>query len=241
MTTVTATTQAELDAALADSATEYIEVHSPATDELTIDTDRTDVAISIRGESVIRDVGGSATIRGVWGSATIRGVSGGCAIVGVYDTATLRQIGPHVSVHLYSTQATVDGDHVIDLTGLNLADPAVWCEHNGVRVDSDDLAHLYKAVDDEHQAGHNYLPTIYRVGADVAAPDWQDTHECGNGLHVSPRPVQARSYYPAATRFLEVATPVVDLRPIDATKAKARSVHVLREVDINGDPLEGQA
>ena len=39
----------------------------------------------------------------------------------LYDQAVLTGIGPHVSVHLYSAQATVDGGHISEIVlGLDL-------------------------------------------------------------------------------------------------------------------------
>jgi hypothetical protein len=83
------------------------------------------------------------------------------------------------------------------------------------------------------------MPTTYTVGATVTAPDWRDDHECGGGLHASPRPEQAKRYRDSetGTRFLRVAAPLVDLRPISADKAKTRSVRVLAEVDIHATDL----
>ena len=192
----------------------------------------------VGGSASISDVGGSASIRDVGGSASISGVRGGCAIVGVHDHAVLTGIGPHVSVHLYSAQATVDGGRIIDLTSLDLRDPGIWCDFHGVHVDDEGRAHLFKAVDNDLAAGHCFRRTVYQLDTEVFAPDWRDDHSCGGGLHISPRPVQARSYDPDATRFLEVVVPLADLRPIDATKAKVPAVRVLREVDIHGQPYE---
>ena len=201
----------------------------------------------VGGSASISGVRGSASISGVWdsasisdvrGSASISGVGGGCAIVGVHDHAVLTGIGPHVSVHLYSAQATVDGGRIIDLTSLDLRDPGIWCDFHGVHVDDEGRAHLFKAVDNDLAAGHCFRRTVYQLDTEVFAPDWRDDHSCGGGLHISPRPVQARSYNPDATRFLEVVVPLADLRPIDATKAKVPAVRVLREVDIHGQPYE---
>ena len=60
-------------------------------------------------------------------------------------------------------------------------------------------------------AGHCFRRTVYQLDTEVFAPDWRDDYSCGGGLHISPRPVQARSYNPDATRFLEVVVPLADL------------------------------
>jgi hypothetical protein len=61
----------------------------------------------------------------------------------------------------------------------------------------------------------------------------------GGGLHISPRPFQAKRYRrsESGTRFLKVAAPLAGLRPIGEDKAKSRTVRVLAEVDENGNEL----
>ncbi|MFC7275282.1 hypothetical protein ACFQS1_14930 [Paractinoplanes rhizophilus] len=162
----------------------------------------------------------------------------GSASVTAYGSASVTAT-PHVAVHLHSARATVTGGVVIDLTTLDLTDARAWAEHQGVDI-TDGEAILYKAVSSGLTAGEQYdMPTTYTVGATVTAPDWRDDHKCGGGLHASPRPEQAKRYRDSetGTRFLRVAAPLVDLRPISADKAKTRSVRVLAEVDINATDL----
>ncbi|MDI9627171.1 MAG: hypothetical protein QM286_01270, partial [Acidobacteriota bacterium] len=177
---------------------------------------------------------GSATVE-AYGSATVE--AHGSATVQAHDSATVRA-SAWVAIHLHSAHATVAGRHIIDVTGLDLQDPATWCAYHGVQVDDDGRARLYKAVDDNLAAGHAWQPTTYPVGQTVTAPDWRDDNSCGHGLHVCPRPAQARDHYHEATRYLEVAVPVDQLRPIDDSKAKAPEVYVVREVDLSGRPVE---
>jgi hypothetical protein len=193
----------------------------------------------------------TATVR-AYGSATVRAY--GSATVRAYDTATVRAYGSatvlasgsatveastHVAVHLHSARATVTGGVLIDITALVLNDPATWCGYYGVQV-NDGSALLYKAVNTSLAAGHQYYKaTTYTVGSDVTADDWRDDHQCGGGLHVSPRPDQAKRYRPegeTGTRYLRVAVALTDLRPI-GDKAKARTVRVLAEVDAAGNDL----
>ena len=177
---------------------------------------------------------GSATVR-AYGSATVRAY--GSATVRAYGSATVRA-SAYVAVHLHSARVTLSGGVVIDVTRLDLTDPQTWAEYTGATV-IDDTVTLYKAVDADLHAGHGYRLTAYPVGEDVTASDWRDDHDCGRGLHASPHPHQALSYAPAATRMLEVTVPLADLRPIPggAAKAKARTVHVVREVTLDGAPL----
>ena len=110
----------------------------------------------------------------------------------------------------------------------------------GVEVDNAGLVHLYKAVDDDLYAGHAHVKTQYEIGGDPACDVWRDDSDCGAGLHACPTPGMALDHYRQATRFLEVTAPMSHLRPIDSTKAKAPTVHVLREVDLMGRPVGGE-
>jgi hypothetical protein len=177
----------------------------------------------------------TATVR-AYGSATVRAY--GSATVRAYGSATV-EAAPHVAVHLHSARATITGGVVIDIANLDLTDPRVWADHHGVQV-IDGEAILYKATGHDLIAGADYgKPTSYQVGTTVTAQDWRDNHDCGGGLHISPRPDQARRYRNGedGTRYLRVAAPLADLRPIEADKAKARSVRVLAEVDIDACDL----
>ena len=184
----------------------------------------------------------SATVR-AYGSATVR--ASGSATVEAYDSATVRaydsatvQAAPYVAVHLFSADATVSGGVVIDIASLNQNDPRTWCELHGVTIDDDGNAHLYKAVDDSLTAGHSWTPTAYAIGSDPRCDEWLDNNNCGGGLHVCPTAWQALDHYAEATRYLEVTAPLDSIRPIDATKCKAPTVHVLREVDLNMRPVK---
>ncbi len=215
----------------------------------------------VRGSATVRDVRGSATVSGVWGSATVRDVWGsatvrdvrgsatvrdvggsatvrdvwGTAILRLHDNATATNIGPYVTVLVHSKTVTVDGGHIIDLYSLDGSDPATWCALAGVTID-DAGAHLYKAVDDNYMAGHEYTPTAYPVGVTVTDPAWRPgVRGCGYGLHACPTPRMARDHFSGASRFLEVVVPVAELVPIDETKCKSRSVYVVCEVTVDGE------
>ena len=177
---------------------------------------------------------GSATVR-AYGSATVR--ASGSATVEASDSATV-EAAPYVAVHLFSARATVTGGVVIDIASLNQNDPRTWCELHGVTIDDDGNAHLYKAVDDNLTAGHSWTPTTYAIGSDPRCNEWLNSNSCGFGLHICPTAWQARDHYSEATRYLEVTAPLDSIRPIDATKCKAPTVHVLREVDLNMRPVK---
>ena len=173
----------------------------------------------------------------VWAhdSSTVRAYES--VTVHAYDSVDVRA-GQWVDVHLHSEDAAVTVGDLIDMTKIDSSDPAIWCDFMGVEVDDDGLAHLYKAVDDDLCAGHSHVKTQYHIGGDPECDSWVDDNECGGGLHVCPTPDMALDHYVKATRFLEVTAPIDSIRPIDETKAKARTVHVLREVDRNGRPVE---
>ena len=188
------------------------------------------------GSATVR-ASGSATVRAS-GSATVE--AWGSATVWASDSATVRA-APYVAVHLLSARATVTGGVVIDIASLDQNDPRTWCELHGVTIDDDGNAHLYKAVDDNLTAGHSWTPTAYAIGSDPRCNQWLANNSCGFGLHICPTAWQALDHYAEATRYLEVTAPLASLRPIDATKCKAPTVHVLREVDLNMRPVREAA
>ena len=252
MTEIIVKTQAELDAALArddiDDNTHKIIIDSPAGVWITIGDDHgQDVwasgsaTVEASGSATVR-ASGSATVE-AWGSATVQ--ASGSAIVWAYGSATVQacdsatvEAAPYVAVHLFSARATVTGGVVIDIAALDQNDPRTWCNLQGVTIDDDGNAHLYKAVDDSLTAGHSWTPTTYAIGSDPRCDEWLDNNSCGGGLHVCPTARQALDHYAEATRYLEITAPLDSIRPIDATKCKAPTVHVLREVDLNMRPVE---
>ena len=199
----------------------------------------------VGGSATVRDVWGSATVSDVWGSATVSDVGGSATVRGVVGTASLRlsdcataeHVGPHVTVMVHSVHVTVDGGHIVDLSGLDQHDPEMWIDLVGARRDGDAVL-LYKAVDDDYMAGHGHIVTRHPVGETVTATDWRADHDCGGGLHVSPTPYQARSYATRATRMLLVRVPVATLRSIGLDKCKTPTLTVVREVTLDGDEIE---
>ena len=271
MTEIIVKTQAELDAALArddiDYDTHKIIIDSQAGVWITIGDDHGQ-DVWAWGSATVRawglatvwasgsatvDASGSATV-GAWGLATVRASgsatvdASGSATVDAWGLATVRASGsasvraaPCVAVYLFSARATVTGGVVIDVASLDQNDPRTWCELHGVTIDDDGNAHLYKAVDDKLTAGHSWTPTTYAIGSDPRCDQWLANNCCGFGLHVCPTAWQARDHYSDATRYLEVTAPLDSIRPIDATKCKAPTVHVLREVDLNMRPVREAA
>ena len=210
----TVTTQAELDAALAAGA-----------------------------ESII--IGSS---RGVWltisGSATVR--ASGKATVEASDSATVRasdsatvRAGRYVAVHLHSQRVTLSGGVVIDMTAIDRADPATWCDLYGVDV-RDGAAVVVKYVDAAFSAGHSHTLTAYRPGTVVEASDWNPRPRCGGGLHFGPTPRMAMEsafkHLGPDARWVLCEVDLSEAVGVD-NKLKARCCRVLHEVDSRGNAI----
>ena len=265
MSTITVTTQPELDAALAahrDDPDAEITIDSPAGLWLNI-TDTGQAYVEARGSASVRawdsasvSASGSASVRAsgsasvsAWDSASVRAsdsasvrASGsasvsasGSASVSAWDSASVRA-SKYVSVHLHSTRVTLDGGVVIDMTGIDETDSVQWAELRAEVVDGE--AVLYKAVREDMRSAHGFA---YPIGETVVCEDWRDDGRCGSGLHFSPHPWQAAQYDGGATRFLEVRVPVAELRPLDPDKCKAPGCRVVREVNVHGVPVEPAA
>lgn len=194
----------------------------------------------------------NATVK-AWGDATVMACAR--ATVKAYDDATVMawdratvdaygsatvKAGTCVPVRVNSKNVTHQGGVIIDMTTIDAKDPETWCAMHLVEVDKDGQAHLYKALDADLNAGHDYRLTHYPIGQVVDdTANWVDDNSYGNGLHVSPTPWLAKAYYKEASRFVEVCCPVEELRPINSSKAKAPRLRVLREVTVDGSPIGG--
>jgi hypothetical protein len=189
---------------------------------------------------------GSATVRAL-GSATVEAL--GSATVEASDSATVRASGSAtvrasgsatvraskwVAVHLFSARATVSGGVVIDVSALDLDDLATWTEYHGATV-TDGTLTAYKAVGDDWQTDRKGW--VYAPGATVTAEDWDAKPECGGGLHLCLTPSKSRGYYSEATRYVECSIDMTEAVVVDRDKVKARSVRVVREVTIDGEPV----
>ena len=228
MTTKTVTSQVDLDTALADSDVDLIIINSPQDVWLTL---------SQSGSATVR-ASDSARVE-AYDSATVEGYDS--ATVRAYDSATVRA-GAFVAVHLFSAHASISGGVVIDVSELDLYDATWWAKYRGVDV-TDGRALVYKAVDAELNAGHRHTLTAYPIGGTITAPDWQASTSCGAGLHFGRNPREAHDYYTGSTaaRFLEVEIDLSESVGLDE-KVKSRSCRVIREVDIDGQPLaDGKA
>ena len=206
------TTQAALDKAIADGITDLI-------------VDAVDGAwLTVNDGSVV-----------AWDSSRV--VARGSSHVEAWGSSRV-EAGPWVAVRLWSPRVSLTGDgHLIDMTKVDLADPAIWCSYHGVTV-TDGIVTVYKAVNDQWTTsrGADYSP-----GSLPEAADWRADGQCGGGLHYGPTPRHARDYEPDATRYVEVGVRLDEMQPITGSgtaKCKARRVVVAcREVTIDGDPV----
>ena len=258
MSTITVTTQAELDAALvtADSEAEWTDIHIRSNAGVWLYLTRTPDSSRVEAwgsSSVVARGSSSVVARGssrveawdsssveAWDSSSVEArdsssvVARGSSRVVAWGSSSV-EAGDYVAVHLHSARATIDGGVLIDVTALDESDLTQWASYHGAKVSDGSLV-LYKAVDADLKSERGFA---YPIGETVECPDWTDTNDCGGGLHLSPHPHQALAYFRRATRFLRCVVAVDDLRPIlgypgDPAKAKARRVTVLAEVDIDG-------
>lgn len=242
MVTVYVRTQEELDEALAKPECHEVVVCSPRGVCLKI-RDSRGKAVEVSGAAAV-EVLGDATVRAFENATVTAGDHSTVrawdrASVSAYGSATVKA-GTCVPVHVHSKAVTHQGGVIIDMTLIDANDPETWCAMHLVEVDEDGQAHLYKALDADLNAGHDYRLTHYPIGHVVDdTANWVGNNRCGGGLHVSPTPWLAKTYYPEASRFVEVCCPVEELRPIDETKAKAPRLRVLREVTVDGAPVGG--
>jgi hypothetical protein len=197
-------------------------------------------------DSATVEASGSATVRAsdsatveASGSATVE--ASGSATVRASDSATVEASGSAtvraskwVAVHLFSARATVSGGVVIDVSALDLDELDTWAEYHGATV-TDGALTAYKAVGDDWQADRKGW--VYAPGATVTAEDWDAKPECGGGLHLCLTPRKSRGYYSAATRYVECLIDMSEAVVVDRDKVKARSVRVVREVTIDGEPV----
>ncbi len=124
--------------------------------------------------------------------------------------------------------------------------PEEWCDYYGVKV-TRGKAILFKAVDGAFASAH-LTPSgdhlVYAPASTPEAPDWDGPkRECGGGIHLSPSPLAALTFFPEATRFVgcpvRLADIVVHKDAEYPAKVKARQIAPpgCFEVDRDGEPI----
>ena len=186
-------------------------------------------------DSATVEASGKATVEAS-DSATVRAY--GSATVRASDSATVRA-GRYVAVHLHSQRVTLSGGVVIDMTAIDRADPATWCDLYGVDV-RDGAAVVVKYVDAAFSAGHSHTLTAYRPGTVVEASDWNPRPRCGGGLHFGPTPRMAMEsafkHLGPDARWVLCEVDLSEAVGVD-NKLKARCCRVLHEVDSRGNAI----
>ena len=244
-------TQAELDAALADSSVTWIEIRSAAGVWLEVRTTGS-ATVHAYGSATVHAYGsatvraydsatvrayGSATVH-AYGSATVHAYGSatvhayGSATVHAYDSATVHATS-HVAAHLHSATVQIKGGIHIKHFDLDLTDPKVWCKYHGVKVVKG-VAQVFKAVDSNWTTSRR---VDYSPGALPTCLDWNPNNDCGGGLHFGPTPTHALAYHEGATKFVRVGIALETLNPILGSTAKCKAPSVITpcvEVDLDG-------
>jgi hypothetical protein len=147
----------------------------------------------------------------------------GSAVVRASDSAVVTA-GKFVAVHLAASgrdRPTITGGVVIETP--DVTDAETWVAYHGAQVTPGGMLPVWKALDDDwstdsaRRHGLTYAPGTEAV----AAPDWQATAQCGNGLHASASPHDATQHNPTATRWVRCLARLDEVVVIDATKLKA--------------------
>lgn len=153
--------------------------------------------------------------------------------------STTAEASEYVAVHVHSSLVSFMGGVVIDLTTLDLTDLADWTAYHGIEIMGEG-AIVYKAVDADLRSERGFA---YPIGETVSCLDWDPEPVCGGGLHFSPSPTQAHSYYKEASKFIRCVVPLSDTTVISGTathltpKLKARTARILCEVDVYGQEI----
>ena len=178
---VTVTTQAELDAALAARESLVI-INSPAGVWLTV---RASDSSTVRayGSSTVY-ASDSSTVY-AYGSSTVRAY--GSSTVHASDSSTVHAAA-FVAVHLHHVAATVEGVHVIDVSAVDLKDAETWKAYTGADLLLDDDGRGYRLG---HRSGR-YFAGCRDFTAAEAIEHWSDTdHEAPESAALLLAAVQA--------------------------------------------------
>jgi len=169
-------------------------------------------------------------------SIVARGSSSPSIVVAATAAAVLRAWGTKKL-----KPVVVEGGRLVELAKPDISTAEKWCAYHGVTVE-DDVATLYKALDDKFCAHYNHFP--YTPGTEPQAPDWDGgAVECGGGLHFSPTPGHARGFFPEAKRYVACPVRLADIitSPDGMYPAKVKAPGVcgpVYEVDRHGERVE---
>ncbi len=154
--TVTVTSQAELDAAIAAGESDIV-INSPAGVWLDLRTPKA-TRVTALGSSTVT-AWDSSTVT-AWDSSTV--TARDSSTVTAWDSSTVTAWGSstvtaaaYVAVHLHSGRAKVEGGHIIDVTALDLTDPATFAAYTGgpLLLTNDGRGHRLTYRDGHYEAG----------------------------------------------------------------------------------------
>ena len=144
-----------------------------------------------------------------------------------------------VAIHkLWSHVGTVDGGILIEVPKIDTTEK--WIEWHGLEVD-DGTVTLYKAVQETYETQNGVM---WNPGLTPECDDWDPEPICGGGLHFSPTPRHALRYRTNAERFIGCHVRLSELvvHAEDSNKAKApRVAGPVWEVDRYGNPIESDS
>ena len=146
--TTTCTSQAELDAAIAAGESDIV-INSPAGVWLDL---RAPKATRVHAwDSSTVTARGSSTVT-AWDSSTV--TAWGSSTVTARDSSSVTATA-YVAVHLHSGRAKVEGGHIIDVTALDLTDPATFAAYTGgpLLLTNDGRGHRLTYRDGHYEAG----------------------------------------------------------------------------------------
>jgi len=238
---VTVSTQAELDKALADKV-DVIYIESTAdvwlrvTESSSSRVEARDSSHVVAWDSSHVEARDSSHVVARDGS---RVVAWDSSHVVARDSSRVVAATKYVGIHLHSKRVQLDGDGtVIDCTDIDFDDPREWCQFHGVEI-VDDVAYVFKAVNADWTTGRG---VDYSPGTTPEAVDWDASWRgCGRGLHFCAHPMLSLSFLGESVdkaRFLKVGVRLDEMVPLD-DKVKARRVVVpCVEVDRYGKLVE---
>lgn len=189
-------------------------------------TDNAHVSLSGEASAVVSAT--STTI--AYGHSTVR--AHGYAIVHAYGHSQVLA-DESVTVFVHSSNVNVEGGQQVLLwEDHKRGDVKSWLRRHKVQV-TDGKAVLYKCTDADGISGAEYNDRREWVPGKVVKPTyWVDDSSCGDGIHLSPEPVGARSYRcHADAHMFKVQVNVKDIRVLGNDKCKVPKCLVLEEID----------
>jgi hypothetical protein len=229
---VKVTSQAELDAAMADPKT--MDVWICGDGRFVVRLTPANKSVSTRETARVVLEGSSHVEARESSHVVARGSSSICAFADSVVVAT-----KYVAVQKRDHTVTVTGDGVvIEVPPITTAEQ--WCEFYGINV-KDGIATLFKAVRGNYASGHD--ATFFWTPGTMPRVPKMDTNECGVGLHAVAHPTMGLQFYSAPdVRFVACPVKLEDIRVTHPAsypfKVKFKQVAVpVYEVDRYGKAL----